>query len=113
MRRNGFTLVELVVAMFLLVLGLLGVISGSVRITRSINSGDSYVNAATAAASGLELWRGTRCSGTAASPEAVGHGVVLLGQWPEDAIVQQASVTVAVNLWHTSRVDTFTVTGGC
>ena len=112
-RPDGFTLIELVLAMFLLTVGLVSLISSSVMITRLVANGDSYTEAAVGAVGRLELWRGTRCGVAAASLESADDGIVSLGLWPADGAIQRAAVAVTTTLARGVRVDTFSTTGGC
>ena len=110
---NGFTLIELVIAMFVLTVGLLCLISSSVMITRLVTNGDSYAEATVGAVGRLELWRGTRCGVAVASLESADDGIVSLGQQPADGAIQRATMAVTTRLARGVRVDTFSVTGGC
>jgi len=99
--------------MLVLTVGLIGLISSSVMITRLITDGDSHTEAAVGAVGRLELWRGTRCGVAVASLESADDGVVSLGQRPADGAIQSAAVEVTTRLARGVRVDTFSVTGGC
>jgi len=112
-RSDGFTLIELVIAMFVLTVGLMGLISSSVMITRLVTNGDSYTEAAVGAVARLELWRGTRCGVAAASLESADDDIVSLGQRPAGGAIQRAAVEVTTRLARGVRVDTFSATGGC
>jgi len=112
-RSDGFTLIELVIAMFVLTVGLIGLISSSVMITRLVANGDSYTEAAVGAVARLELWRGTRCGVAAASLESIDDGIASLGYRTADGDIQSAAVKVTTRLARGIRVDTFSVAAGC
>jgi hypothetical protein len=112
-RMDGFTLIELVVAIFLLTVGLIALISSSAMITRLVNNGDSYTEAAAGAEGRLELWRGTHCGVAATGLEPANDGLFSLGQGRARGTVQSAAVVVTTTLARGVKVDAFSVTGGC
>jgi prepilin-type N-terminal cleavage/methylation domain-containing protein len=63
--RSGFTVVELVVAMLVLAIGMLGMASTSVMLTRQISSNRQQTIAATLAQSRFEQLRSVQCTSIA------------------------------------------------
>lgn len=61
-RRDGFTLVEVVVAMIILTVGLLALASGSMGVIRQMRAGNQAATAAMVAQSRMEKMRSRTCS---------------------------------------------------
>ena len=71
--RRGLTIVELMAAVVILSIGVLGLASTATVVTRMMGQADQHTDAATAAQSRFERLRSTRCpvtGGSAASPIA-------------------------------------------
>jgi type IV pilus assembly protein PilV len=84
MARNqgGFTIVEVIVAIIVLTVGLLGLVTTSALVTRMIARGNRSSNAATFASKRLEQLRVTGCTSQAAG---------------RDTLYAQSGVAVATN----------------
>lgn len=69
-RRAGFTIVEVVVAVMILSVGVLGLAGAAAIVTRMMGASEMQSDASTVAAARFEILRGTRCpltSGTASN----------------------------------------------
>lgn len=69
-RRAGFTIVEVVVAVMILSVGVLGLAGAAAIVTRMMGASEMQSDASTVAAARFETLRGTRCplaSGSASS----------------------------------------------
>ncbi len=73
-RRPAFTLVEVLVALFTLGVGLLGLSASAVLVTRMVGDGSRLTVAATVAAARLETLRASPCA-VATSGSAVTRGI--------------------------------------
>lgn len=71
-RRRGFSLVELMVAIMILVIGVLGMAGTAAIITRQLNGGATQTIAASAAQARMEGLRGITCKDTSGSATARG-----------------------------------------
>ncbi len=99
--ERGFTIVEVIVAIIVLTVGLLGLVASSALVTRMIARGQRSNNAATFAARRLEILRATGCRSRAAGM---------------DTLTTQSGTVVATNSWgfsdqgnnHWTVVDTAT-----
>lgn len=60
--RNGFTIVEVLVAVLILTVGLLGLATTAATVTRMISQGQRYSEAASLAAQRFEILRSQSCS---------------------------------------------------
>lgn len=108
----GFTIVEVLVALFVLSIGLLGTVSALGAVARSYTDGHDSVVASAAAAEILERERAEAC------------GAATAGSWTEGAItytwtidrigtdLRRVTVVVAAERMR-SRVDTFTAFMPC
>jgi len=82
--ERGFTIVEVVVAIVVLTVGLLGLVTTSALVTRMIARGQRSANAATFAARRLEVLRATGCTSQAAG---------------QDTLYTQSGTVLATNSW--------------
>src|SRR5438552_19088767 len=69
--ERGFTIVEVIVAIIVLTVGLLGLVATSALVTRMIARGQRSNNAATFAAQRLEILRTTGCRARAAGHDTL------------------------------------------
>ncbi|UCG86806.1 MAG: prepilin-type N-terminal cleavage/methylation domain-containing protein [Gemmatimonadota bacterium] len=110
--RDGFTLVEIVVALLVLSVGLLSTVSGLVLATRTVDSTGEHSAAGVAVVGRLELWLSTRCGGNAGVSLPDG----IEGSWTTVALgssIESTTIVAAARAGSRVRPDTFTVTGGC
>lgn len=97
--ERGFTIVEVIIAIIVLTVGLLGLVTSSALVTRMIARGQRSANAATFATRRIEILRATGCRSQAAG---------------KDTLKAQSGTVVAINSWgftspsanHWSIVDT-------
>jgi prepilin-type N-terminal cleavage/methylation domain-containing protein len=83
-RERGFTIVEVIIAIIVFTVGLLGLVTTSALVTRMIGRGQRSANAATFASKRLELLRVTGCRSQAAG---------------KDTLYTQTGTAVAINSW--------------
>ena len=110
---NGFTLVELIVAMYLLTFVLLGLLASSAMVHRLVGNGDAYSSTVASAVGRLELWRGVGCDSGHANLESEDGSVIVSDPWPAGGAIQRSAIAVTTVLSRGIRVDTFLTTGGC
>jgi prepilin-type N-terminal cleavage/methylation domain-containing protein len=82
--ERGFTIVEVIVAIIVLTVGLLGLVTSSALVTRMIARGQRSANGATFAARRLEALRATGCKSQAGG---------------KDTLTTQSGTIVATNSW--------------
>ena len=82
--ERGFTIVEVIIAIIVLTVGLLGLVTTSALVTRMIARGQRSANGATFASKRLELLRVTGCRSQAAG---------------KDTLYTQSGTAVATNSW--------------
>lgn len=109
---RGFTIVEVLVAVLVLSIGILGSFSIFVSATRFFNSGHASVEATASAAAVLERARGGGCSGS-----TVGSGISANGAYTwiiEEINPELRRVTVIVSSGAVrARTDTFSAVIAC
>jgi prepilin-type N-terminal cleavage/methylation domain-containing protein len=82
--ERGFTIVEVIIAMIVLTVGLLGLVATSALVTRMIARGQRSANAANFASKRLELLRVTGCTAQTAG---------------KDTLYTQSGTAIATNSW--------------
>jgi prepilin-type N-terminal cleavage/methylation domain-containing protein len=82
--ERGFTIVEVIIAIIVLTVGLLGLVTTSALVTRMIARGQRSANAATFASRRIELLRVTGCRTQTAG---------------KDTLTTQSGTVVATNSW--------------
>lgn len=108
--EKGFTVVEVIIAILILSVGVLGLASTAALVTRMIGQGGSYSQATTLAAEQTEILRSQCDSARAAGSSASGNYAV---NWTVTGGASTDQVTVTVSYPRadgTTRVDTFTTT---
>lgn len=112
--ERGFTIVEVVVAVLVLTVGLLGLASTAAVVTRMIAQGDRYTEASTLANRQLEVLRSQGCSSLADGSTTVGRFQV---SWRVTSVSggrgRQVTITVVSPTGRGSRTDTFSNTILC
>jgi prepilin-type N-terminal cleavage/methylation domain-containing protein len=112
--ERGFTIVEVLIAVIILTVGLLGLASTAAYVTRMIAQGNRYTEAATLANRRLELLRGGGCSTMANGSNITGRYTVT---WTVTSIVsgkgRQIQLTVTSPTTYGTRTDSFTGTVIC
>lgn len=71
-RRAGFTIIEVIAAIMMLTIGVLGLAGAAAIVTRMMGSAEVQSDAAAIAAARFETLRGTRCPITAGSKTTAG-----------------------------------------
>lgn len=74
MNERGFTIIEVIVAITMLLVGLVGFISASAMLTRMLGRGDRATTAAFYAQERLERLQATRCVGLVGGTETRANG---------------------------------------
>ncbi len=113
-REQGFTIVEVLVAVLILSVGLLALASTAALVTRMIGQGDRYTEAATLASRRLEILRSQTCPNMANGSQTVGRFQV---SWTVASIASgkgvQVAITVVSPTVRGTRTDTFNNTMVC
>jgi type IV pilus modification protein PilV len=106
--ERGFTIVEVIIAMIVLTVGLLGLVSTAALTTRMISQGQRYSEAAALANQQFEILRATPCASMANGSNSVGQVQVA---WTVVAIqsnrARQSTVTVTSSTGRGTRTDQF------
>lgn len=117
--ERGFTIVEVLVAVLILTVGLLGLASSAAMVTRMIGQGGMYSESATLAVQQAEILRSQsqRCAGLLDGSRAEGRYTI---EWDVGAATTTVSDAVEVHVFVTApragqaaRVDTFTTLIPC
>lgn len=107
-QERGFTIVELVVAVLVLTVGLLGLASAAAVVTRMIAQGDRYTEASTLANRQLEVLRSQTCANLTDGSTTVGRFQL---SWTVASISggrgRQVTITVVSPTSRGTRTDTF------
>jgi prepilin-type N-terminal cleavage/methylation domain-containing protein len=114
--ERGFTIVEVMIAIIVLTVGLLGLVTTSALVTRMIGRGQRSANAATFASKRLELLRVTGCrsqaagkdtlytqTGTALATNSWGFTAATNKHW---AIVDTVKYQTSTGAWRTDIMET-------
>lgn len=116
-REGGFTIVEVLMAVVVLTVGLLGLASTAGYVTRMIAQGNRYTIAATLAGRRLELLRAGGCATIVNGTSATGRFTV---SWTVTTLAtgsqrsaKQVQVTVTSPTNYGTRTDSFTGTILC
>lgn len=116
-QERGFTIVEVLMAIVVLTVGLLGLASTAGFVTRMTGQGNRYTLAATLASRRLELLRADGCSAMAGGSSATGRFTV---SWTVTTLntgsqrtAKQVAVTVTSPTSSGTRADSFTGTILC
>ena len=114
-REHGFTLVEVIIAILVLTVGLLGLVTSAALVTRMIGRGQRSAVSAQFAQRRLELLRTTGCKSQAAGTE-----VLMRGGLPLDSlkwrfvnagnshwqVVMRSKYQTALGKWRTDSSET-------
>jgi prepilin-type N-terminal cleavage/methylation domain-containing protein len=108
-QERGFTIVEVIVAMIVLTIGLLGLVTSAALVTRMLGRGQRSAVAASYAGRRLEMLRATACY-SASVRSSVGPEVLMRGGNPVDtlkwAITQAPNSTTSWSILLTSKYPT-------
>ena len=112
--RRGFTIVEIVVAIVVLSVGLLGLVTTAALVSRMIAQGQRYSLASTLANRRLEKLSAVRCSGMSNGADTVGRIVVT---WTVSDVNsgggKKIVMTVVTPTGRGNHTDLFTSTVAC
>jgi type IV pilus assembly protein PilV len=112
--RAGFTILEVLVAMMILTVGILGLVTTAALVTRMIGQGQRYSEASTLAAQRIERMRSRSCTTLANGGATQGAYTI---SWTVDAVSQPNSRVVTVVVVSPTnrgtRADTFATTIAC
>jgi type IV pilus modification protein PilV len=112
--QKGFTIIEVLVAVLVLSVGILGLATTAALVTRMIGQGERFSQASTMAAEQFEVFRSQSCSSLASG--ATTNGGFTLTWTVQDAAGGRAkTVTIEVRspTVRGTRADTFATTIGC
>jgi Tfp pilus assembly protein PilV len=113
-RRDGFTVVEVLIAVLILSVGLLGLVASAALTTRMIGQGQRYSEASAMAAQQFEVLRSQSCGSMSGGSTAQGRFTVI---WTVQNVAdgRARGVTVVVNspAARGMRSDTFATTVPC
>ena len=118
--QRGFTIVEILVAMLVLAVGIIGLTTTAALVTRMIGQGERYSQASTMAAEQFEVFRSQRCT-SLANGAATRTGFTLSwnvqdasGPSPSpSAAARRVTIVVTSPTPRGARADTFATTIGC
>ncbi len=111
-REGGFTIVEVLIAVMVLTVGLLGLASTAGYVTRMIGQGNRYTIAATMAGRQLEMLRAGGCANMTSGSSATGRFTVSWTITPVNTgagrSANQVQLTVTSPTNFGTRSDSFT-----
>lgn len=112
--RRGFTIVEVLVAIIILTVGLLGLVTAAATVTRMITQGRWYTEASAYANERFEILRSESCGDV--SDGSASRGSFTLS-WTVDSVSngrgQTITLTVTSPTSTGTRTDTFNTTRVC
>ncbi|HKI94772.1 MAG TPA: prepilin-type N-terminal cleavage/methylation domain-containing protein [Gemmatimonadales bacterium] len=113
--RRGFTIVEVLIAVLVLTVGMLGLVTTAALTTRMIGQGQRYTEASTLASQRFEILRARSCTALADSTET--QGAYTVG-WTVASADGGKSRVITVTVTSptgagTARTDTFTTKRLC
>lgn len=112
--QRGFTIIEVLVAVLVLTVGILGLATTAALVTRMIGQGERFSQASTMAAEQFEIFRSQQCTSLAAG-NATRGGITLSWTVQNAAGGRARTVTIEVltPTGRGTRADTFSTTIGC
>jgi len=112
--RNGFTIVEVLVAVLVLSIGLLGLAASAATVTRMISQGQRYSEASAMASERFEILRSRSCAAMSDSSETRGPYSL---QWTVQNVAngraRRVMLVVVSPTGSATRADTFVTTVYC
>jgi type IV pilus modification protein PilV len=112
MKQDGMTLVEVLVAVLILSVGVLGLVSVAAAVTLLIGQGQRYTTASALANQRIEMLRSQDCANLAEGSAVEGKYQV---SWTNTDLGNGSRILVTVTSpqRHTARNDSFTTTISC
>jgi len=112
--RSGFTIVEVLVAVMILTVGILGLATTAGLVTRMISQGQRYTEASTLANERFEILRGERCPAVASGSETRdAYSIAWTVTNVNGGRAREIAVTVTSPTGRGNRTDAFTTTKVC
>jgi type IV pilus assembly protein PilV len=110
--RRGFTILEVIVAIVILSMGILGLAGTAASVTRMVGSSDRYAQATALATQRFEIMRGTSCATMGGGSSTQGRYTVA---WTVADVTNGKQVTITVTAPSTrgTRTHTFTQIISC
>lgn len=112
--RGGFTIVEVLVAVLVLTIGLLGLAASAATVTRMISQGQRYSEASTLATQRFEILRSQSCASIASGTDTQGRYTI---SWTVQTVGNMTAQTVTMVVTSPTasaeRADTFQTTIPC
>ncbi len=117
-RERGFTVIEVLIAVMILSVGLLGLASTAALVTRMVGQGSRYTEASTMATRQFEefrsRWTGTNCAGAAdGTTTRSGFTISWTVTTAASGKARQVELTVSSPTGRGTRKDTFYTTIVC
>lgn len=113
-KRNGFTILEVLVAVMVLTVGILAMASTAALVTRMIGQGQRYSEVSAVASQRIEMMRSRSCSALANGSATSGAYVLT---WTVDSVAagkaRSVQVIVVSPVVRGTRADTFATTLPC
>lgn len=112
MNTRGFSLIELMIAMVILTVGVLGVTASARMVTQMTGSGGRYGGSAAVASSRFEILRASTCT-------TLANGTATTGKYSESWTIATAgqlktvTLTITYNNGTTTRSDVYSSSISC
>ena len=112
--HKGFTIIEVLVAVLVLSIGVLGLATTAALVTRMIGQGERYSQASTMAAEQFEVLRSQRCTAlTSGTATQSGFTLTWTVQNAAGGRARTVTIEVLTPTVRGTRADTFATTIGC
>ena len=113
-KKDGFTIIEVIIAVLLLSVGLLGLASTAGTVTRMIGQGQRFTEASSLASERFEIIRSLECDNMAAGSATSGTYAL---RWTVDSLNsgagREVNVMIQSRTGSGTRVDTFSTAIAC
>jgi len=112
--ERGFTIIEVLVAVMVLTVGILGLVTTAALVTRMVGQGERYSQVSTLAAERLEILRSRSCTSLASGSASQQSFTI---SWTVDSLpganARTVRIVVVSPTVRGTRADTFTTTRIC